>query len=553
MTGQRYKRLFRFTVLLGFIVLYFIGFLSSVAAAPIPDFNPICWKKEECVGRRLNVVSGKAPTAEERKAAEGGWVQNEGDCSGEGWGKCLPAGKTVTSIAFGGQKEFANIGVFIQVLYKYALAIAGIVAAGVVIVSGAQWVASGGNSETISSAKKRIGGALIGLLLAYLSFTILNFVNPALVNFRLPQVWMVRPQGIVPQFCSDAPEKVRNEVSFVQAADYTDQVSPLDTGKIPEFNLSLKDKTDKNLQHFYCGKRFLIKDGGSSACFGDYCGKGSLCLDANNTGDPKKKYVCRAGMLGGRLSGSFGLFHVPAVDQGNNIKLMALCRNNGVVEEVEDIDYAGSSAKGEVYSFPSTNEIASICNASGGVVGFYLGVEVNDETGFTGAGWKEGAPFSSGTDDWVAVGQTAPGSHSCSVNLSKFVAQQCGEHNYLCGCGFISFPFVASAVVNSPTLSPAFAKHLISLEELEKGYTCNISIDRGEFPAINNGPALITFRKALEISASGAAFGAVLGNVIPGAGTAFGATVGATAFPAARQIAEFWKIFDDPTSCRDHQ
>lgn len=76
------------------------------------------------------------------------------------------------------------IGEYIVGTYTYVLGIAAILAAIMIIIGGVQWTLSGGNSSTIGSAKKRIGGALIGLLIAYLSYAVLNTINPSLVGLK---------------------------------------------------------------------------------------------------------------------------------------------------------------------------------------------------------------------------------------------------------------------------------------------------------------------------------------------------------------------------------
>src|SRR3989338_3420457 len=82
-------------------------------------------------------------------------------------------------------------------MYKYAVAIASIVAVIMIIVSGFMWTASGGNPEMITSAKKRILGAVTGLILITGSYTILYAVNPELVQFRALRVQYVKPQPLV--------------------------------------------------------------------------------------------------------------------------------------------------------------------------------------------------------------------------------------------------------------------------------------------------------------------------------------------------------------------
>jgi hypothetical protein len=90
------------------------------------------------------------------------------------------------------------IGEYIGAVYKYAVAVAGILAVIMIIIGGLQWLSSGGNTDMISSAKKRILGAIIGLLLAVGSYTILYNINPELVNFKHLQVqyaFKIQPIG----------------------------------------------------------------------------------------------------------------------------------------------------------------------------------------------------------------------------------------------------------------------------------------------------------------------------------------------------------------------
>ncbi len=76
------------------------------------------------------------------------------------------------------------LGEYIAAVYKYAVTIASLVAVIMVIVAGFQWTASGGSPEMITSAKKRLVGAVTGLILAVGSYVILYAINPELVQFR---------------------------------------------------------------------------------------------------------------------------------------------------------------------------------------------------------------------------------------------------------------------------------------------------------------------------------------------------------------------------------
>ncbi len=299
-------------------ILLFTVFISSTANAQIdassqlPELNPFCWHRVDCHKIRKQFMTN-APSCEGDPACkelEEGFIKDASvaPCTGgtgaEQWGRCLPAGKSKTEISFGGKPEFANVGEFIVLMYKYLLTIASIVAVVVVIIAGAQWITSGGNSEAIGSAKKRIGGALIGLFIAYMSYFVLNTINPALVNLRLPQVWLVKPQALVPEFCSDLDPNGTGKPKFMFAADLNNQTAPvtLETaaGKADGFNFTKPDSTF----NFYCGNRFFAEGGGKSTCMGSFCGTGgkkdgTACFDKK--GD-RKSYVCGDVRISGSIS-----------------------------------------------------------------------------------------------------------------------------------------------------------------------------------------------------------------------------------------------------------
>lgn len=258
----------RIKILLALIVFSLVAPIAVSAAGfeLAPEFNTLCWKLDDCNEGRASILKVDPTTLKGNKE---GWIENEDPCNKSGWGKCLPVGKTKTTISFGGKKEFNDIGEFIKYNYNLALSIAGILAVIMMIVAGIQWVTSGGNSEMISSAKKRIGGSLIGLLIAYLSYTILNTVNPALVNLRLPTVWMIRAINTIPEFCRDTPESTQ----FAFAAEKGQAVDP---AKMKDSSIKFEDKKPSDMK---CGQQFFVSGGGGATCKGSFCAdKGYTCL-----------------------------------------------------------------------------------------------------------------------------------------------------------------------------------------------------------------------------------------------------------------------------------
>jgi len=102
--------------------------------------------------------------------------------------------------------DISWIAEYIRGIYNFSISVLGILCVIMVMVGGLQWLVAGGNSKAISDAKSRISSALMGLILSLGSWTILNFINPDLVNLKSLQVGVVEkiPLVLKTQFFSDA-------------------------------------------------------------------------------------------------------------------------------------------------------------------------------------------------------------------------------------------------------------------------------------------------------------------------------------------------------------
>jgi hypothetical protein len=85
------------------------------------------------------------------------------------------------------------IAQYIGGLYKYAVAIAGVLAAVMLMIGGLQYLASAGNSERVSRGKEMITDSLLGLLLVLGTYILLNTINPNLVNYSALTVSYIEP------------------------------------------------------------------------------------------------------------------------------------------------------------------------------------------------------------------------------------------------------------------------------------------------------------------------------------------------------------------------
>ncbi len=92
---------------------------------------------------------------------------------------CTEGGETQTIYCVKGLVSY------IQAFYKLFISLVGILAVIMIMVGGFQWLLAAGNAQKISGAKTTIVSALMGLILALSSYTILYIVNPQILKLNL--------------------------------------------------------------------------------------------------------------------------------------------------------------------------------------------------------------------------------------------------------------------------------------------------------------------------------------------------------------------------------
>lgn len=117
------------------------------------------------------------------------------------------------------------LGEYIKTVYRYGIAAAGIMAVVIIINAGFLWLRSAGNAQVITAQKETIEKAVIGLVIAVSSYSILFFINPRLTEFQNLKVEYVKTINLeksrdnetvqsdynkIPGFAADAtPVKVK--------------------------------------------------------------------------------------------------------------------------------------------------------------------------------------------------------------------------------------------------------------------------------------------------------------------------------------------------------
>ncbi|HTK60462.1 MAG TPA: hypothetical protein VL283_04670 [Candidatus Baltobacteraceae bacterium] len=96
-----------------------------------------------------------------------------------------------------------DVAQYIGIIYNFLISVAGMVAAVMMVVAGFQYLTSAGDSGKIGAAKSRMANALIGLVLALGAYTILNTINPRLLQLKLPDMRAVTTELFTLPWCED--------------------------------------------------------------------------------------------------------------------------------------------------------------------------------------------------------------------------------------------------------------------------------------------------------------------------------------------------------------
>ncbi|MBI5621732.1 hypothetical protein HY933_02630 [Candidatus Falkowbacteria bacterium] len=199
--------------------------------------------------------------------AQGGWTEAECKQAGNRWyaNTCIAKAPELDLEVPFGQLTSGKIDIskYIENLYTFGVGAAGVLAVIVIMVAGFIWLTAGGNQENIGTAKGYITGALIGLIIALGSYTVMRIINPSLVIFaplRIPAI----KQAYLSDFC---PEKVPTSQETINCTDPTGQQVTLKSG-----------------DEIKCGWRCQIGSGDNqNNCTGMTGPNGKLCLPLAQT------------------------------------------------------------------------------------------------------------------------------------------------------------------------------------------------------------------------------------------------------------------------------
>ena len=244
-----------------------------------------CFEEKDCYEKRRelgaldekSIKGGFKQTPESIKSCGGKSIKRKGKDINTGF--CLAAGSVETNIKIGGRAQFDDIVDFIIYIHQYAIIVGGILAMIVVIVAGFQLTASGGNSAIIGSAKKRIAGAITGLIILILSFTILQSINPKTLELVLPKIWLLQGVALSPLKCD---ETIKSDPIYKLVAKQKEYLSLIKKPKEWQDAIKVVHDDEENRliretpKGTECGDRYTHK-GIAASCMGTKCKGNEVC------------------------------------------------------------------------------------------------------------------------------------------------------------------------------------------------------------------------------------------------------------------------------------
>ena len=111
-------------------------------------------------------------------------------------------------VPLGNTTSVTGVTEYIKILYRFGIGLIALMALFLIVFNGINWILAGGNEQRISTAKKGIVGAVIGLVLALSSFVILNTINPKLISLdemEIPLIQLAEEIGGSIEECMWAP------------------------------------------------------------------------------------------------------------------------------------------------------------------------------------------------------------------------------------------------------------------------------------------------------------------------------------------------------------
>ena len=146
-----------------------------------PESSDLCWSEKECTTNPIDVAGetyyGVFSGVQSPYCKKG---QPNGDITGYCYGPIRPI---TLSIPILGTTEVRGLGTYVELVYRFTLPVAALIAVLFFVIAGFQYMTAGGSKKAVTSAKERMQNTVIGLVLLLSVYVIANLLDPRLVKF----------------------------------------------------------------------------------------------------------------------------------------------------------------------------------------------------------------------------------------------------------------------------------------------------------------------------------------------------------------------------------
>ncbi len=422
---------------------------NLVKAADDTNIMTQCWEEPECTNTNGEFVDY---TPEAKKACG-----EEAAKKGKKLGFCYAINPDIKlqvpipTTSGGLLEKVSGFAEYLSVFYKFFMAALAVMAVVVIMWAGFKRILAAGRAEAIKDANEAFFSAIVGLVIALLSYSLLSLVNPKLVEIAELRIPKIKTKTMSGNWC------------------------PI--GTTETFGNDQKAAAS-------CGNKYSHPQTGNE-CIGQSCpGIGSVCIYPSET---SAKAGCADGLIATgsiRWSGNAYIDHMA---------LAAICQDNKLVKTRVERNLAeGTSlyvlgAGVDIYSrVTSWDEAIGKPCGNFAPRGYVLLVEVNDDrpgykvddvfaVGKAGTNCKSIASIKYNNISWSEVSEAvlwkasdfplAPPGTQLSFCRNSYQPCSCGEE------------FPCESIVCGANSSCSAIKDLLS---------CNLLINRTDFPALGD-------------------------------------------------------------------
>jgi len=155
------------------------------------SLNTTCWKKDECLG-----VNGAWEESGKSLQWNATTKKYENKACESGTGLCLSKTPDIDlqvdlPIEGGVKSSVSGFSEYLSIFYKFFVAMIAVMSVVMIMWGGFKLIYRAGSGPAVTDAKETIFGAIAALVIALLSYSLLNLVNPQLVllpELRIPKI-----------------------------------------------------------------------------------------------------------------------------------------------------------------------------------------------------------------------------------------------------------------------------------------------------------------------------------------------------------------------------